>query len=103
MVKRPPDDDPQGGKHSSATSAPSARLRKQSGPPDSPGTDLDRLEALRGRLEAVLADSGTSARDLAAVSREYRQTLVQLAELGPAAAGSALDEIAERRAQRGAS
>jgi len=66
-------------------------------------TDLDRLTALRARLEAVLADPTTSARDLASVSREYRQTLVQLGELAPADESSALDEIAARRAKRGAS
>ncbi len=66
----------------------------------SPGTDVERLTALRARLEAVMADPGTSARDLAAVSREYRQTLVQLAEVAPSPAGSALDEIAARRVQR---
>ena len=66
-------------------------------------TDLDRLTVLRGRLEAVLADPTTSPRDLASVSREYRQTLVQLGELAPADESSALDEIAARRAKRGAS
>ena len=66
-------------------------------------TDLDRLTALRGRLEAVLADPTTSARDLASVSREYRQTLVQLGELAPSEATSPADEIAARRAKRGAS
>ncbi len=67
---------------------------------DDPTTDQERLEALRRRLEAVLADPATSARDLASVSREYRLLLVQLAEVSPAAAGSALDEIAARRVQR---
>ena len=66
-------------------------------------TDLDRLTALRGRLEAVLADPTTSARDLASVSREYRQTLVQLGELAPSETTSPADEIAARRAKRGAS
>ena len=66
-------------------------------------TDLERLVALRGRLEGVLNDPGTSPRDLAAVSREYRLLVVQLADISPPAAGSALDEISTRRAQRGAS
>lgn len=69
--------------------------------PETP-TDQGRLTALRGRLEAVLNDPGTTARDLASVSREYRLLLVQLADVSPAAAGSALDEIATRRARRGA-
>ena len=84
-------------------SATVARRTDQSGTPIAPETDQERLEALRGRLEAVLADPETSARDLASVSREYRQTLTQLAEASPAAAGSALDEIAARRVRRGAS
>jgi hypothetical protein len=62
-----------------------------------------RLEALRDRLAGVLEDPATSPRDLAAVSREYRMTLAKLAELAPAEAGSPLDEIAARRAKRGAS
>lgn len=66
-------------------------------------SDLPRLEVLRGRLEAVLADPDTSPRDLASVSREYRQTLSAIAELTPAAEGSPLDEITARRRKRGAS
>ena len=62
-----------------------------------------RLEALRGRLEAVLNDPDTAPRDLAAVSREYRQTIAKLSALAPAAQGSPLDEIAQRRKKRGAS
>lgn len=62
-----------------------------------------RLEALRDRLRGVLDNPETSPRDLAAVSREYRMTLDKLADLAPAAAGSALDEIAARRQKRGAS
>ncbi len=68
-----------------------------------PAGDLGRLEALRARLEAVLSDSGTSPRDLAAVSREYRMTLAAIADLAPAAGSSPLDEIAARRQKRGAS
>lgn len=62
-----------------------------------------RLEALRDRLEAVLADPGTVPRDLASVSREYRMTLDKLAEMKPSTGTSALDEIAARRQNRGAS
>jgi len=65
-------------------------------------TEQDRLEALRGRLETVLHDPATTPRDLAGVSREYRQTIAKLAELAPVAAGSRLDEIARRRKKRGA-
>lgn len=65
-------------------------------------SDRDRLEALRSRLEGVLDDPETSARDLAAVSREYRQVIDALAVLAPADASSRLDEIAARRRKRGA-
>lgn len=65
-------------------------------------TEKDRLEALRARLEAVVSDPDTTPRDLAAVSREYRLTIAKLAEMAPAQAGSALDEIARRRKKRGA-
>jgi hypothetical protein len=65
-------------------------------------TDRERLEALRSRLEAVLDDPETSARDLAAVSREYRQVIDALAVLAPADSTSRLDEIAARRRRRGA-
>ncbi len=103
--KTPPTgDEGVGGEHLFDPSATLARRTDQSGVSITPGTDLERLTALRGRLEAVLHDPETSARDLAAVSREYRQTLAQLAEVSPSAAGSALDEIAARRVlRRGAS
>jgi len=65
-------------------------------------TDRARLEALRDQLEQVIGNPETSARDLAAVSREYRQTIAALAAMTPPTATSALDEIAERRRQRGA-
>lgn len=68
----------------------------------SPGADLARLEALRDRLEAVIADPETSPRDLASVGREYRQTLAALAAVAPASGTSKLDEIAARRRKRGA-
>lgn len=70
---------------------------------DGTGSDRTRLEALRARLEAVLHDPETPARDLAAVSREYRQTLAALVDLSPVAGASKLDEIAARRKKRGAS
>ena len=66
-------------------------------------TDRGRLEALRDRLQAVLEAPGTTPRDLATVSREYRLTIEKLAQLRPAGARSALDEITARRQQRGAS
>jgi hypothetical protein len=62
--------------------------------------DRERLEALRSRLEGVVNDPDTSARDLASVSREYRQVLDALAVLAPADATSRLDEIAARRRKR---
>jgi len=48
-------------------------------------------------------DPETTPRDLAAVSREYRQTLAALAAIAPPAKGTKLDEIAQRRRKRGAS
>jgi hypothetical protein len=70
-------------------------------PKDGTVTDRARLEALRSRLEGVLDDAATSPRDVAAVSREYRQTLDALAKLAPADAVSLADEIAARRRKRG--
>jgi len=66
-------------------------------------TDQERLTALRSRLEGALNDPETTPRDLAAVSREYRQLIAQLASSALPVAGSALDEIAARRVKRGAS
>ena len=66
-------------------------------------TDQERLTALRSRLEGVLNDPDTSPRDVAALSREYRQLVAQLAGIALPASGSALDEISARRVQRGAS
>ncbi|MGV0993422.1 MAG: hypothetical protein ACOYB7_14340 [Mycobacterium sp.] len=60
------------------------------------------MEALRDRLQGILDNPETSARDLATVSREYRLTLAALAELAPPAAGTKLDELRVRREQRGA-
>ena len=59
--------------------------------------DRARLEAVRGLLEAVLNNPETPARDLPAVSREFRLTLAALAQLAPPAGVSKLDEIAARR------
>ncbi len=72
-------------------------------PPTPDSTDRERLEALRDRLEAVLADPSTTPRDLAVVSREFRLLLAHLAETAPSSVGSKLDEIARRRQRRGAS
>ena len=66
-------------------------------------TDQERLTALRSRIEGVLEDPTTTPRDLAALSREYRQLLAQLAGSALPASGSALDEIAARRVKRGVS
>jgi hypothetical protein len=70
---------------------------------NSPPSDRRRLEALQARLEAVVHDPQTAARDLASVSREYRQTLAALAAMAPVSGPSKLDEIAARRRRRGAS
>lgn len=61
-----------------------------------------RLRATRDRLNAAL-DQCESARDLAALSREYRLTLAELDELTPTSEeASAVDEISERRTARAA-
>ncbi|MDN5746524.1 MAG: hypothetical protein L0H31_15590 [Nocardioidaceae bacterium] len=70
--------------------------------PSNDPTDRDRLQALRTRLEGVIANPETSPRDLAGVAREYRQVLAALAESAPSSGSSKLDEIAARRRQRGA-
>lgn len=61
------------------------------------------MEALRDRMEAVLADPATTPRDLATVGREFRILVTKLAEDAPRSASSPLDEIAKRRTARGAS
>lgn len=66
------------------------------------GTDLERLTALRARLEAIVGDPDTPARDVAACSREYRQVLDAIAKVAPVSGTSKLDEIAARRRKRGA-
>ncbi len=70
---------------------------------DTSPDDRSRLEALRGLLEAILNNPETPPRDVASVSREYRQCLTALGQLAPAAAGTPLDELRARRRDRGAS
>lgn len=62
-----------------------------------------RLEALRDSIESVL-NEGVGARELPALAREYRATMAELAsiEATDAKAGDPVDEIAARRAARGA-
>lgn len=61
---------------------------------------LERLVALRAIHEALMAE-GLTARDAAAVSREYRATLAEIDELAPKTEiGDPVDEIAQRRAAR---
>ena len=59
-----------------------------------------RLEAARDQIEAAL--SGTvSARDIAALVRELRATLAELAALAPTSVEvSTVDQITARRAAR---
>lgn len=59
----------------------------------------DRLEALRSQLELALQDE-VPHRELAALSREYRACLADLAALPETKEVSAADEIAERRSRR---
>lgn len=61
---------------------------------------LKRLIALRASQEAALAE-GIHARELSALSKEYRATLAEIDELTPQeAVGDSIDEIAARRAAR---
>ena len=62
--------------------------------------DRARLEQLRDRLLQVLDDPDTAPRDLASVSREYRQCIAALSQLAPRTGPSKVDEIAERRRKR---
>lgn len=95
-----------GGMPSRPPPAPTSRgIRINLDPPmtdDPTPSHRDRLEALRDRLEAVVADPATRPGDLASVSREYRMTLAKLAEIKPSGGVSPLDEIAARRLERGA-
>lgn len=93
------------GKHLEPES-PEGKPARPANTPKRPANPLDdraRLEALRDRLSALIASADTSPRDLAAVSREYRQTIAALSSLAPPATGTRLDEIAARRRKRGAS
>lgn len=70
-----------------------------------PGQDaserLAKLTALRDVQEGLLLSDGLPAREVAALSREYRATLAEIEELAPPAkAGDPVDEIAARRAAR---
>ena len=66
-------------------------------------TRLDRLKTLRDKLEESLRGD-VGARDMAAVSREYRAVMAEIAtlEASQAKVGDPVDEIAARRAARGA-
>lgn len=64
------------------------------------GDRLSTLVAMRARLAAAI-DQCESMRDLAALSREYRAVLAEIAVLEPPKrVGDAVDEIAQRRAAR---
>lgn len=65
----------------------------------------DRLKALRALrdLLAVEIDTCSSARDIAALSRQFADVLAQIEKLAPPEQkGTPLDELAKRRAGRGA-
>ena len=66
------------------------------------GSRLTALQALRDRL-AVEIDTCSSARDIAALSRQFADVLAQIEKLAPPEQkGTPLDELAKRRAGRGA-
>jgi hypothetical protein len=63
---------------------------------------LTALQALRDRLAAEI-DAGPAPRDLAALSRQFAEVLAQIEKLAPPEQkGTPLDELAKRRAGRGA-
>lgn len=65
--------------------------------------DRARLEVHRARLERALDAPDTSPRDLAALGREYRQTITQLGAVAAVAEdGSLVDELRSRRNRKGA-
>jgi hypothetical protein len=59
--------------------------------------DLTRLVAVRARLEAAIGES--APRDLAGLSREYRQVLEQIRELHTPEEMDRVDQLAARRAK----
>lgn len=63
---------------------------------------LERLTVLAEQQERLL--SGCEPQQFAALSREYRATLLELESVAPAESqkGSPLDELAKRRSGRGA-
>ncbi|MEV4670983.1 hypothetical protein AB0K34_04950 [Actinomadura sp. NPDC049382] len=66
------------------------------------GSRLTALRALRDRLAAEI-DAGPMPRDLAALSRQLTDVLAQIEALAPPEQkGTPLDELANRRAGRGA-
>lgn len=65
---------------------------------------VERLKVVAALLEGALLEGSTPVRDAAAVSREYRAVLGEIAELEPPKAeGDGIDEITERRNARRAS
>jgi hypothetical protein len=69
------------------------------------GDRLDTLRALRDRLAREIHQSG-SARDVAALSRQLRETLAEVDRLGAKTTitqeDTTFDELSRRRADRGA-
>jgi hypothetical protein len=69
-------------------------------PREETASRLERLTALRDSQESALAGE-VATKDFASLSREYRATLAEIAELEPKKAeGDGIDEIAKRRAAR---
>jgi hypothetical protein len=70
----------------------------------SDGDRLESLRALRDRIAATI-DATDSARDVAALSRQLTDVLQQIEAIEkatPGRKGTPLDELAKRRAGRGA-
>lgn len=69
-------------------------------PSQSESDRLERLIVQRDRLDAAM-EACESMRDFAALSREYRAVMAEIASLvPPEKKGDAVDEIAQRRAAR---
>lgn len=68
------------------------------------GSRLTALTALRDVLAARITDDETRSGEVAQLSKQLADVLIQIERLDPPKeAGNPLDELAERRAGRGAS
>lgn len=65
-------------------------------------TRVEGLKRLRDRLAAAIDDPNTTARDLAALSRQFTAVIAEIEDAEPhTPEGSVIDKINDRRARRG--